>query len=193
MIEKKRERRTLFSTLVPAQTINQKRESFMINVQSFPFFFFSSNSPDVFCLGPSLYLLLYSYNRQGISFTVGSFIFSCPPFFRMDGGTFVRSPNGCTDGLQQTNYCVSAAAACTGVCVLFSATRRDEKRDLLLSLIVLNLFRLIYSAHLEDRQTAKESRLFFFCLRILPTRPRPRRFHREKYFAAGADGSAAVG
>ncbi len=142
MIEKKRERRTLFSTLGPAQTINQKRESFMINVQSF-LFFFSGNSLDVFCLGPSLYLLLYSYNRQGISFTVGSFIFLLPPFFRMDGGTFVRSPNGCTDGLQKPNYCVSAAAACMGVCVLFSATRRDERRDLLLSLIVLNLFRLI--------------------------------------------------
>jgi hypothetical protein len=152
MIEKKRERRTLFSTLGPAQTINQKRESFMINVQSFLFFFFfSGNSPDVFCLGPSLYFLLYSYNRQGISFTVGSFIFLLPPFFRMDGGTFVRSPNGCTDGLQKPNYCVSAATACMGVCVLFSATRRDERRDLLLSLIVLNLFRLIYRAHLEDR------------------------------------------
>jgi hypothetical protein len=134
MIEKKRERRTLFSTLGPAQTINQKRESFMINVQSFLFFFFfSGNSPDVFCLGPSLYFLLYSYNRQGISFTVGSFIFLLPPFFRMDGGTFVRSPNGCTDGLQKPNYCVSAATACMGVCVLFSAhvchTERREREE----------------------------------------------------------------
>jgi hypothetical protein len=58
MIEKKRERRTLFSTLGPAQTINQKRESFMINVQSFPFFFFfSGNSLDVFCLDPAVSLL----------------------------------------------------------------------------------------------------------------------------------------